>query len=56
VKFSESAAAAGEINSWVANHTHDKIRDLVTPGKETSKQPVKCMFMNECRSLDYVDI
>ncbi|PNF40585.1 Serpin I2 [Cryptotermes secundus] len=31
VQFSNSAAAAGEINSWVSNHTHGKIPNLVSP-------------------------
>lgn len=36
VVFADPPAAAEEINSWVANHTHDKIQDLVSPGKEIS--------------------
>jgi len=36
VQFGDSSAAADAINSWVANHTHDKIQDLVSPGKEMS--------------------
>jgi Serine protease inhibitor len=34
VVFRESVSAAEEINSWVANHTHDKIQELVSPGKK----------------------
>ena len=36
VQFGDGPAAAEEINSWVAGHTHDKIHDLVSPGKEIS--------------------
>jgi len=36
VQFGDPPAAAEEINSWVAGHTHDKIQDLVSPGKEIS--------------------
>jgi len=36
VQFGDAPAAAEKINSWVANHTHDKIHDLVSPGKEIS--------------------
>jgi serine protease inhibitor len=36
VQFEDPTAAANEINSWVADHTHDKIKDLVSPGKEIS--------------------
>jgi serine protease inhibitor len=36
VQFGDPPAAAEEINSWVASHTHDQIHDLVSPGKETS--------------------
>jgi serine protease inhibitor len=36
VQFGDPPAAANEINSWVANHTHDKIQELVSPGKEIS--------------------
>jgi serine protease inhibitor len=35
-QFADPPAAAEKINSWVANHTHDKIQDLVSPGKEIS--------------------
>ncbi|GFG31824.1 hypothetical protein Cfor_12499, partial [Coptotermes formosanus] len=31
VQFGDPSAAADEINSWVANNTHDKIQDLVSP-------------------------
>jgi serine protease inhibitor len=34
VQFGDPPAAAKVINSWVAGHTHDKIHDLVSPGKE----------------------
>jgi serpin B len=37
VQFSNSQAAAAEINSWVSDHTHNKIQNLVSPGKETSQ-------------------
>ncbi|XP_021929958.1 alaserpin-like isoform X2 [Zootermopsis nevadensis] len=30
-QFSEPVEAAAEINSWVANHTHDKIQELISP-------------------------
>jgi serine protease inhibitor len=33
VQFGDPPAAAKEINSWVAGHTH-KIQELVSPGKE----------------------
>ena len=36
VQFGDSSAAAEAINSWVAGNTHDKIQDLVSPGKEMS--------------------
>jgi serine protease inhibitor len=45
--FSNPPEAAAEINSWVANHTHDKIQNLVSPGKETSQCSVKCTFVSD---------
>jgi serine protease inhibitor len=43
--FSNPTEAADEINSWVANHTHDKIQNLVSAGKETSRCSVKRAFV-----------
>jgi serine protease inhibitor len=48
VQFANSRAAAGEINSWVSDHTHGKIQNLVSPGKGTSQYSVKCTSVNEC--------
>jgi serine protease inhibitor len=46
--FNNGPSAANEINSWVANKTHDKIQNLVSPGKEISQFLVKCMSLNHC--------
>lgn len=46
-QFSEPVEAAAEINSWVANHTHDKIQELISPSKETSHCSVKCAFVSD---------
>lgn len=49
VEFSDPTSAAEEINSWVANHTHDKIQNLVSPGKEISliiRKVLICERMN----------
>jgi serine protease inhibitor len=34
VQFGDPPTAAEVINSWVAEHTHGKIENLVSPGKE----------------------
>lgn len=44
--FKNGPSAASEINSWVANKTHDKIQNLVSPGKEISQFLVKCTSLN----------
>jgi serine protease inhibitor len=54
--FNNPPAAADEINSWVANKTHDKIQNLVSPGKETSHFLVKCTSLYHCTVLHYVQI
>lgn len=46
--FINGLSAANEINSWVANTTHDKIQNLVSPGKEISQFLVKCTSLNHC--------
>lgn len=46
--FNNGPSAANEINSWVANKTHDKIQNLVSPGKEISQILVKCTSLNHC--------
>lgn len=49
VQFGDTPAAAEEINSWVAGHTHDKIHNLVSPGTEISLIICKmriCEWMN----------
>jgi serine protease inhibitor len=40
-RFSNPTAAAGQINSWVADHTHNKIQNVLLPGKGTSLSSVK---------------
>lgn len=47
VRFSDPPAAAGEINSWVADHTHDRIQNFLSPGEETSQYSVKYTSVNE---------
>lgn len=49
--FNDGPSAANEINSWVANKTHDKIQNLVSPGKEISQFLVKCTSLNHCNVL-----
>lgn len=36
VQFEDPPTAAEVINSWVADRTHGKIENLVSPGKEIS--------------------
>jgi len=49
--FNNGPSAANEINSWVANKTHDKIQTLVSPGKEILQFLVKCTSLNHCIEL-----
>jgi hypothetical protein len=56
VRFSNPTAAAGQINSWVADHTHDKIQNVLLPGKEISRYSVKHTSVNGCNLLSYKDI
>jgi serine protease inhibitor len=56
VRFSDPPAAAGVINSWVADHTHDKIQNILSPGKETSQYSVKYVSVNDCTSFNYMEI
>jgi serine protease inhibitor len=46
--FNNGPLAANEINSWVANETHDKIQNLLSPGKDISQFLVKCTSLNHC--------
>lgn len=32
VQFANAVEAADQINTWVSNHTHGRIQDLITPG------------------------
>jgi len=54
--FNNGPLAAKEINSWVANKTHDKIQNLASPGKEISQFLVKCTSLSHCILLHYVEI
>lgn len=49
--FNNGPSAANEINLWVANKTHDKIQNLVSPGKEISQFLVKCTSFSHCIAL-----
>jgi serine protease inhibitor len=49
--FNNNPVAADQINSWVANKTHHKIQNLVSPGKEISQFLVKCTSLNHCMVL-----
>jgi serpin B len=35
--FNNQSVAADQINSWVSNKTHEKIQNIVSPGKEISQ-------------------
>lgn len=54
--FNNPPVAADKINSWVANETHDKIQNLVSPGKETSHFLVQRTSLNHAMVLQYVEI